>query len=33
MDINTFDRILGEIYLDDEKLTDILTKKGFGEVK
>jgi endonuclease YncB( thermonuclease family) len=32
-DINSFDRIVGEIWIGNEKLTDILLKHGYGEYK
>jgi len=32
-DIASFDRILGEIWIDGEKLTDILINNNFGEIK
>lgn len=32
-DINSFDRIVGEIWIDDQKLTDILDNNGYGEYK
>lgn len=31
-DINSFNRILGEIWVDNQRLTDILLEKGFGEI-
>lgn len=32
-DISSFDRILGEIWIEGDKLTDILINNGFGEIK
>lgn len=32
MDTSSFRRILGEIWLDNERLSDILIEKGFGRV-
>ena len=33
MDINSFNRILSEIWINDTRLTDILLEKGYGELK
>ena len=33
MDVNSFNRILSEIWVDDERLTDILLERGYGELK
>ena len=33
MDINSFSRILGEIWVGEQKLTDILLQQGYGELK
>ena len=33
MDINSFNRILGEIWIGEQKLTDILLQQGYGELK
>lgn len=32
-DITSFDRIVGELWVDDEKVTDVLIKEGYGEFK
>ena len=32
MDINSFNRILGELWISGEKLTDILLEKKYGEL-
>ena len=32
-EISSFDRILGELYFDGDKVTDILLNNGFGEIK
>jgi hypothetical protein len=33
MDLNSFNRILGELWMDDIKITDILENKGYGKFK
>ena len=33
MDINSFNRILSEVWVGNYKLTDILLKEGYGELK
>ena len=33
MDFNSFSRILGEIWVDGERLTDLLIEYGYGELK
>lgn len=32
MDVNSFERIVGDIYIDEDNLKDILVAKGFDEV-
>lgn len=32
-DVLSFDRVLGELWIDGKKLTDDLIEKGFGEIK
>ena len=33
MDINSFNRILAEMWIDDRKVTDVLIENGHGEIK
>ena len=32
-DILSFDRVLGELWFGDQKMTDVLIRAGYGEIK
>jgi endonuclease YncB( thermonuclease family) len=33
MDVNSFNRILGELFYQQQRVTDVMLEKGFGELR